>query len=159
VFTARYALSPYIKQIRFVFKGLKMLSTDVIIQHRWQMKRGISVIIMTEYNWSTRRKTWPSASLSTTNPTWNVFGWTQASAMSDRSLTASAMTRPRVCVGIFSHFTFFLSSKCLLITNFLSSCLRKYRSEAYCRQGEEIYQHSETNLMCSMSVHYIIQKH
>jgi hypothetical protein len=23
VFTARYALSPYIKQIRFVFKGLK----------------------------------------------------------------------------------------------------------------------------------------
>jgi hypothetical protein len=27
VFTARYGLSPYIKQIRFVFKGLK--STDV----------------------------------------------------------------------------------------------------------------------------------
>jgi hypothetical protein len=25
VFTARYALSPYIKQIRFVFKGLKKL--------------------------------------------------------------------------------------------------------------------------------------
>jgi hypothetical protein len=25
VFTARYALSPYIKQIRFVFKGLKCL--------------------------------------------------------------------------------------------------------------------------------------
>jgi hypothetical protein len=27
VFTARYALSPYIKQIRFVFKGLKYVTT------------------------------------------------------------------------------------------------------------------------------------
>jgi hypothetical protein len=26
VFTARYALSPYIKQIRFVFKGLNQIS-------------------------------------------------------------------------------------------------------------------------------------
>jgi hypothetical protein len=26
VFTARYALSPYIKQIRFVFKGLNMIT-------------------------------------------------------------------------------------------------------------------------------------
>jgi hypothetical protein len=32
VFTARYALSPYIKQIRFVFKGLKntiIFGTDI----------------------------------------------------------------------------------------------------------------------------------
>jgi hypothetical protein len=29
VFTARYALSPYIKQIRFVFKGLKLKSLHV----------------------------------------------------------------------------------------------------------------------------------
>jgi hypothetical protein len=28
VFTARYALSPYIKQLRFVFKGLKATSSD-----------------------------------------------------------------------------------------------------------------------------------
>jgi hypothetical protein len=28
VFTARYALSPYIKQIRFVFKGLRMNVTE-----------------------------------------------------------------------------------------------------------------------------------
>jgi hypothetical protein len=29
VFTARYALSPYIKQIRFVFKGLILLYKDI----------------------------------------------------------------------------------------------------------------------------------
>jgi hypothetical protein len=29
VFTARYALSPYIKQIRFVFKGLRAVVIDV----------------------------------------------------------------------------------------------------------------------------------
>jgi hypothetical protein len=29
VFTARYALSPYIKQIRFVFKGLKLVFRGV----------------------------------------------------------------------------------------------------------------------------------
>jgi hypothetical protein len=28
MFTARYALSPYIKQIRFVFKGLKHIRID-----------------------------------------------------------------------------------------------------------------------------------
>jgi hypothetical protein len=31
VFTARYALSPYIKQIRFVFKGLN-LSTYLVFK-------------------------------------------------------------------------------------------------------------------------------
>jgi hypothetical protein len=30
VFTARYALSPYIKQIRFVFKGLNYSNREVI---------------------------------------------------------------------------------------------------------------------------------
>jgi hypothetical protein len=29
VFTARYALSPYIKQIRFVFKGLNNTESDI----------------------------------------------------------------------------------------------------------------------------------
>jgi hypothetical protein len=29
MFTARYALSPYIKQIRFVFKGLRQRVDDV----------------------------------------------------------------------------------------------------------------------------------
>jgi hypothetical protein len=29
VFTARYALSPYIKQIRFVFKGLNLVVYEV----------------------------------------------------------------------------------------------------------------------------------
>jgi hypothetical protein len=31
VFTARYALSPYIKQIRFVFKGLKSVHTPTYV--------------------------------------------------------------------------------------------------------------------------------
>jgi hypothetical protein len=31
VFTARYALSPYIKQIRFVFKGLNILTVTTLI--------------------------------------------------------------------------------------------------------------------------------
>jgi hypothetical protein len=31
VFTAQYALSPYIKQIRFVFKGLNGLTLNFII--------------------------------------------------------------------------------------------------------------------------------
>jgi len=31
VFTARYALSNYIKQIRFVFKGLNMLSDSSVV--------------------------------------------------------------------------------------------------------------------------------
>jgi hypothetical protein len=34
VFTARYALSPYIKQIRFVFKGLTCFATNDI-QTKW----------------------------------------------------------------------------------------------------------------------------
>jgi hypothetical protein len=34
VFTARYALSPYIKQIRFVFKGLSILVKPCIFQFR-----------------------------------------------------------------------------------------------------------------------------
>jgi hypothetical protein len=38
VFTARYALSPYIKQIGFVFKGLKLPNTRRIAQ-RWQRVR------------------------------------------------------------------------------------------------------------------------
>jgi hypothetical protein len=29
VFTARYALSPYIKQIRFVFKGLNIVYAEL----------------------------------------------------------------------------------------------------------------------------------
>jgi hypothetical protein len=37
VFTARYALSPYIKQISFVFKGLKFCST--IILHKLKIRR------------------------------------------------------------------------------------------------------------------------
>jgi hypothetical protein len=31
VFTARYALSPYIKQIRFVFKGLNLLYNSTVL--------------------------------------------------------------------------------------------------------------------------------
>jgi hypothetical protein len=32
VFTARYALSPYIKQIRFVFKGLNIVHVAGILK-------------------------------------------------------------------------------------------------------------------------------
>jgi hypothetical protein len=35
VFTARYALSPYIKQIRFVFKGLNIMMTLSQVQRVW----------------------------------------------------------------------------------------------------------------------------
>jgi hypothetical protein len=31
VFTARYALSPYIKQIRFVFKGLNFFTQEALV--------------------------------------------------------------------------------------------------------------------------------
>jgi hypothetical protein len=35
VFTARYALSPYIKQIRFVFKGLSMVpKTELNVRNK-----------------------------------------------------------------------------------------------------------------------------
>jgi hypothetical protein len=34
VFTVRYALSPYIKQIRFVFKGLKNIDQELRISSR-----------------------------------------------------------------------------------------------------------------------------
>jgi hypothetical protein len=33
VFTARYALSPYIKQIRFVFKGLNLTKNWILFKH------------------------------------------------------------------------------------------------------------------------------
>jgi hypothetical protein len=36
VFTARYALSPYIKQIRFVFKGLMGMAGSIQGVNRWQ---------------------------------------------------------------------------------------------------------------------------
>jgi hypothetical protein len=38
VFTARYALSPYIKQIRFVFKGLKIGDFPFYIMDTLQMR-------------------------------------------------------------------------------------------------------------------------
>jgi len=36
VFTARYALNPYTKQIRFVFKGLKYRANDsaMLVSHK-----------------------------------------------------------------------------------------------------------------------------
>ena len=39
MFTARYALSPYITQIRFVFKGLK--DTEIMRIYEGQIRKGI----------------------------------------------------------------------------------------------------------------------
>jgi hypothetical protein len=44
VFTARYALSPYIKQIRFVFKGLIMLEFDWNRQKEQSYRRGRPIL-------------------------------------------------------------------------------------------------------------------
>jgi hypothetical protein len=46
VFTARYALSSYIKQIRFVFKGLTVLVTSTMKIHR----RSSIILISTKYS-------------------------------------------------------------------------------------------------------------
>jgi hypothetical protein len=45
-------------------------------------------------NRSTRRKPAPSATLSTTNPTWPDWAWTWAAAVGSRRLTPWAMVRP-----------------------------------------------------------------
>jgi hypothetical protein len=41
VFTARYALSPYVKQIRFVFKGLMVVVVVVVVVVVSQKHRGL----------------------------------------------------------------------------------------------------------------------
>jgi hypothetical protein len=52
VFTARYALSPYIKQIRFVFKGLKEQSATAyrptLLLHDFQISSNYLKEIITE---------------------------------------------------------------------------------------------------------------
>jgi hypothetical protein len=49
-------------------------------------------MILTEENWRTRRRTYPSAALSTINPTWNVLG---LSAVRAQQITTRAMTWPK----------------------------------------------------------------
>jgi hypothetical protein len=49
---------------------------------------------LTGEKWSTRRETCPSATLSTTNPTWTDPRSNPASAVGGRRLTAWAMARP-----------------------------------------------------------------
>jgi hypothetical protein len=53
VFTARYALSPYIKQIRFVFKGL-ILTTMVVGDTYGSCQRQESVSLHDISHWSPR---------------------------------------------------------------------------------------------------------
>jgi hypothetical protein len=45
VFTARYALSPYIKQIRFVFKGLNR-TVEADIYNRGSKLKDLPVILL-----------------------------------------------------------------------------------------------------------------
>jgi hypothetical protein len=102
VFTARYELSPYIKQIRFVFKGLMLregpgliylttLSTANVRCHRWQSKWGRSSdgTTPTGKNQSTRTKTCPPQI-----PRGLAWDQTHAPAVRHRLLTAWAVTRP-----------------------------------------------------------------
>jgi hypothetical protein len=48
VFTARYALSPYIKQIRFVFKGLKSITNEILKFYLLLLTLKDSPLIVTE---------------------------------------------------------------------------------------------------------------
>ena len=73
------------------------LAVVKIIQCQCQMNEwvwGIGGIILTGKHQNTHRKTWPSATLSTTNPIWTglqVYKWTQASVVSGLVLTVRAM--------------------------------------------------------------------
>jgi hypothetical protein len=58
-------------------------------------------IILTGKNRPTRRKTCPSATLSTTNPTWNDPARTWAFEVRDRWLTAWAMARPNLIADLY----------------------------------------------------------
>jgi hypothetical protein len=53
VFTARYALSPYIKQIRFVFKGLKPAKVPVIFPGF--VSSHASLIVYSSWNFKKRK--------------------------------------------------------------------------------------------------------
>jgi hypothetical protein len=50
MFTARYALSPYIKQIRFVFKGLITLHFLTVLNAKSERMLERSVYVITSHN-------------------------------------------------------------------------------------------------------------
>ena len=63
---------------------------------------------LTGENRSTRRKTCPSATLSTINPTWTDPGSNPASAVRGRRLTTWARARPSTCVTRDSNHIFYI---------------------------------------------------
>jgi hypothetical protein len=71
VFTARYALSPYIKQIRLVFKGLT--SDHRNIEHKW------CVCGRRVQRWHLKSQTWATSSIK--NHTNSVTKWKVKSYM------------------------------------------------------------------------------
>jgi hypothetical protein len=60
VFTARYALSPYIKQIRYVFKGLKSVAAAA--------KEGRSLTELIVWKMSTEKNRYMWTGRQLTNP-------------------------------------------------------------------------------------------
>jgi hypothetical protein len=79
-------------------------------------------MVMTEENWRSRRQTYPSTTLSTTNPTRTTQEQTRLSAVRGRSLAAWAMVWTQYILLLFSTFitnnsdkyTFLYSRSCFL---------------------------------------------
>jgi hypothetical protein len=89
-----------------VMKMISVFSYFRVMEHRWnEINRG------KPENRSTRGKTCPSATLSTTNPTWTDPGWTRASAVRGSMELASCHPSgdwnfevvPRVLENLWTH--------------------------------------------------------
>jgi hypothetical protein len=74
---------------------------------RWYMNmESLGGMILTGENRRTRRRTCPSTTLSTKNPTWTDRARTRASAVRGLRLTTWAMSRPTwMLIAFLSHFT------------------------------------------------------